>query len=310
MPYRNRIKENRYTDSDVARFYIDQRGNHGTFIREIGDFVAHPARDKGAAFNAVVSTYAQFAFYQRYGFAKKAVDPIGDCEWWLQPYFLRKTASYKDAELKKHLKMSRPELTALVKSWFPDKEKFPKKIEATDPFRFFDVVDFFRQSMKAEPTFEVDTVKKDLRSAFKSMGLGAVKVDDFLIGTATLLNGMEIALPEGVTVGVHLYVRRQRGGSRTSAGSRTLASVGHQANALPDGLLEISLVTNTPPRQKLFDQQIAFLETKIDTKRYFDRSLVRNPSTPFAELDLRAKLQFVSDSTPMVSVVCDCQGRR
>ena len=81
LSYISRLKHGRYTESDVAQFYIQARFDHGPFIREVGDFIAHPRRDKGLSFDAIIGVYSQLAFFQRYqGKVALPLDPVGSCE--------------------------------------------------------------------------------------------------------------------------------------------------------------------------------------------------------------------------------------
>ncbi|WP_158963876.1 hypothetical protein [Chachezhania sediminis] len=302
MAYLARLKSGNYTDSDIKAFYIEKRYDFGPFIREVGDFIAHPKRNKGGSFDAAIGIYSQVAFFQRYqGKDKKPLEPIGDCEWWLKPYLDRKVECYPPTVLKDKLKMSKSELKKKINSWFPCKERFPKRIEALNPFEFYDVVNFFCRLMGNNAAFQAGKVKNELKKALKENGIASINIDDFLIGTATILNGMKVELAEGVTANISIGVSKQRH-TRVSGGApELLASGGYLAITHPDGPLEISIQTETPKEHNLVDVGTILLDTEIDTERYFDRSLIHYPHPQLPQLNLKQDLQFVSSATPNVT---------
>lgn len=301
MAYLTRLNSGNYTDSDIKAFYIEKRFDFGPFIREVGDFIAHPVRDKGNSFDAAIGVYSQLCFFQKYqGTNKKTLEFTGNCEWWLKPYLERKVEFYKPSELKKNLKMSKVELKKKINSWFPSKEPFPKKIEALNPFEFYDVVSFFSGLIGVNAAFQAEKVKRELREAFKISGLTSVSVDDFLIGTATILNGRKVELAEGVVARVSIGVSKKRHTRVEGGDPEFLASGGYLAIMHPDGPLEITIHTETPKEHNLIDVSITLLDTEIDTEPYFDRSLIHYPHPESPQLDLKQNLQFVSNATPKV----------
>ncbi|WP_421991022.1 hypothetical protein [Qipengyuania sp.] len=62
----------------------------GPFIREVGDFIAHAKRDRGATCDAMAFVFAQTAFFQTYQMdPKQSLEPNGVCGWWLRHYLSR-----------------------------------------------------------------------------------------------------------------------------------------------------------------------------------------------------------------------------
>jgi len=304
VAYIARLKSGGYTDSDVKAFYIDKRFDFGPFIREVGDFIAHPVRDKGDSFDAAIGIYSQFAFFQKYqGKDKTSLECIGDCEWWLKPYLDRKVESYTPMEIKKNLKMSKPELTKRINSWFPSKGRFPKRVEAINPFEFYDIVGFFCKLMGVNAAFQASQVKAELKGALGANGLASVDSDDFLIATATILNGAKVDLAEGVTASISIGVTKQRHTRVPGGDPELLASGGYHAITHPDGPLEIMIQTQTPKEHKLVDVGATLLDTEIDTEPYFDRSLIHYPYPRLPQLNLKQDLQFDSRATPKVQAV-------
>lgn len=301
-----RIKRGNYTESDVSQFYIQARSDHGPFIREVGDFIAHPRRDKGASFNYVIGVYSQFAFFQRYqsrSNTASGINPAGPCEWWMKPYFERKLESYSSTELLKHLGKNKAALKAEILSWFPPKEKFPLSIHARNPFDLFDIAHFFSGSLGGPAVFMADQTKKELRIAFKAYDISHHIVDDFLVATAIILNGKTVELACGVTATLSIRVSTDRK-AKIEPAPPELRSMGEFAAIYqPDGPLEVLISTTTPKDHGLVDIGLTLLNTEIDTERYFDRSLVEVETINSRALNLKVPLQFEAFRKPQVTAL-------
>lgn len=302
LSYISRLQSGRYTDSDVAQFYIQSRFDHGSFIREVGDFVAHPRRDKGLSFDAVIGVYSQFAFFQRYQSNTACpLDPVGACEWWLRPYFERKLESYSGSDFKKNLKMSKAELKAEIASWFPDGGRFPTTLHARNPYKFFDIANFFCRSIGGLAAFTSENAKKEIRGAFRTLNIPHQIVDEFMIATAIVLNNLKVELTCGVTATISIGVSKTRHTRIEGGDPELLKHGGYLAIHHPDGPLEISIATSSPKEHGLVDIGITLLDTEVDTEPFFDRSLVEfeHPSIPKLKLD--RQLQFEASRRPQVS---------
>lgn len=305
MSYLSRIRAGKYSDSDVVAFYIDKRFECGPFIREVGDFIAHRLRDKGDSFNVILGAYSQLAFWQRYqSKSGRLIEPIGECEWWLKPYFMWKVNLYTAAELKKNLGAPKEELRKKIDSWFPSRERFPTRIEALKPFEFLDVANFFSSSMFNRPAFSKSAVTKELRLYFQKMEIPFECCDDFLIATLVVLNGREFDFSNGVTGTLELKVSKMRHTRVTGGDPGLLKHGGFMAIFHPDGPLELFASTKSPRDSGLVDVGLLILDTEIDTARYFNRELVDydQPARPLLKLD-RA-LKFESFQSPPVSLCC------
>lgn len=302
MAYLHRLKTGDYTDSDIASFYITNRFDFGPFIREVGDFVAHSDRDRGDCFNTVIRIYSQMAFFLRYqGDNKKPIEPFGDCEWWLKPYFERKAESYSPAELKKNLKMSKSELKKKIGSWFPDNEQFPTRIEAVNPFEFYYVADFFSRLIDFNTAFQKRDVVAELGRAFRKIGLTSIDTNDFLMGTAVLLHGLKFELPEGVTARIEIGIFKPQEKNDPSDGLEAAKTDGTLVVTRPVRPLEIIVRTQTPRKQALADLQSTILNTEIDPDMYFDPLFAKHHGPPDSTLVFPHNLQFVSKGIPKVT---------
>lgn len=301
MSYLNRLNAGKYRETDVAQFYIEQRYDHGPFIREVGDFVAHRKRDKGMCFSATAYAYSQVAFFQRYqGNEKRDLMPIGECEWWLKPYFMGKLNNHPPHLFKKELKLSKKEIKEKVLSWFPDGEQFPTRIEALNPFEFWDIANCFCKRIHMPAAFEKRKVVQEVKSAFSRLGIKSVNIDDFIVATAIVLGGREVELANGVTARISICVNKTRHIKLPGLDPELEKSGGYRVIMLPDGPLEINVATKTPKSHDLVDVGLTLLETEVDTEPYFDRTLVRVDKHKIPRLELDCPLSFDTETSPQV----------
>lgn len=75
-----RFKALSYTENDVLALYLKYREERiGPFVREVGDFIAHPKRDRGVALSHSVYTFSQAAYFRKYQSKPEPLLCIGKC---------------------------------------------------------------------------------------------------------------------------------------------------------------------------------------------------------------------------------------
>lgn len=300
MSYLDRIRLGNFRESDVEVFYVTHRSDFGSFVREVGDFVAHPRRDQGATFLAATSVFSQVAFFQTYQTDKNPaqLNPFGACPWWFKSYLLAKVNMAKPAVLRKMFKSSPKDIRRKVKSWFPDDEQFPIKIEALQPYDLFDLVQFFSGSLEIRAAFEAKDVRIELLRTFRTLSIPKPVLHDFLIATSIILNGKEVEIYKGVRTNLSLVVSKPR---FTPIGEPNEHGARHGISHL-DGPLEITMSVNgtNDGFRKLVGVGSSFLDTEIDTEPYFDRSFSAKDDYGRNWLDLKLAKQFDSAAVPKV----------
>lgn len=308
--YIARIRSGIYTDSDVALFYVTERYNYGPFIREIGDFIAHPMRDKGQCFEVSIYTYSQIRMFDLYSGRPAILDvknrgrtatleANGDCEWWVKPYFLGKAERSNNKELKRELGMSKAKLIEEVKSWFPSKEQFPTKIHSRDEAKFKAIKSYFGRILDLTGAFKASNVRTEVLSAFSQLGIDSSFYEQFILGTATAINGKSIEVPGLIEGDIELVLsstapRKERGPIRIDSASGTLSTgIG------VDGQLSIYIGMRSPDIPRL-TQSFPLLDTEINTKDYFETPLefILPPET--TRRRLTGCLEFHSSPRPRV----------
>jgi hypothetical protein len=208
MPSAERVRQRRYTEADVQVLYLKYREKRiGPFVREVGDFIAHNKRDRGATLDATAFMFAQVAFFQTYQSKnKKLLEPKGDCGWWLRHYLLTKAQLSKEKVLKRATGLNRKRVIRAIKSWFPENSSFPTNIECDEPALLHGLASVFSSAITSEIVFDSNQAKGELSRIFKLEGINNDELDRFLIATAVLLSGKSVEIVPGFTAKIKLTV--------------------------------------------------------------------------------------------------------
>lgn len=286
-----RIKTGKYTDADVLAIFMKYRESGiGPFVREVGDFIAHRKRDRGATLDTTAYMFAQLAFFQTYqGTNKKTLVPKGKCGWWLRHYLLTKVKDASDASISKACSLTKKQAKNAIKSWFPDKLVYPTDIKCNDPKLLYQLASQFSQMLEGKNVFDLAQVKLELQKVFDAEGIRHDEIDRFIVGTATLLNGKSVQIVPGFVASIKICV-----------GTRRHQKIDHPDNTesmwygvlLPDGDLKIVVSTENSTGDGLVSVGLDFLDTGIDTEAFFSRSLVELDEHKMAQLQLSGTLSF------------------
>lgn len=288
MASTSRIRNGTYTEADIQAIFIKHRENGiGPFTREVGDFIAHAKRDRGATLEATAFIIAQFAFFQTYqSTIKRPLNPKGSCGWWLRHYLLTKARRAAPHELRKAAGLSRIQAERTIKSWFPGNESYPTQISCDEPLVLLQLANHFGKLLEVEAVFEIDQVKKELVKLFDAEKIDKSELDRFIVGTATLLNGKSVEIVPGFIASLHLGISNAR---HEPVG---LHDGVQYVKLLPDGNLEISVRPINNTGDGIMPVGFSFLETAIDSEAYVSRSLVAYDEWKIARLRLNGPLSF------------------
>lgn len=298
-----RVQNGRYTEADVLALYIKYReARIGPFTREVGDFIAHNKRDRGATLDATVYLFAQFAFFQTYqGIRKQPLKPKGDCGWWLRHYLLTKTKEAEENDLRRSVGLTKKEAKNAVKSWFPGESVYPTTIKCSDPQLLHGMAQMFSQTLVSNNVFNLDQAKAELSKIFKSEGIDQKEIERFLVGTSVLLRGKSVEIVPGLTANVILTVGNTRYIPVDENGKETDDNESTFLRLLPDGNLKISVSTDNQTGDGLVGIGFDFLDTGIDTESYFSRSLVSFDEPRIPRLQLDQHFSFDTGTSPPIS---------
>jgi hypothetical protein len=285
-----RIRRGIYTDADVMALYMKYRESGiGPFTREVGDFIAHSKRDRGATLDTTAYMFAQLAFFQAYQSDKKQpLLPKGKCGWWLRHYLLTKSKETAEQEIRDAAGVTKKQAKNAIKSWFPDKEIYPTDIKCNDPNMFFALAKHFCRTLVGKNVFDITHVKSELTRIFDVEGIGHGEMDRFIVGTATLLNGKSVEIVPGFTATVNLHIETIRYQPVEIENNTTEMQY---VIIFPDGDLTIGVRTENNTGDGLVSVALGFLDTGIDTEVYFSRDLVERDDHK-TRLRLRGPFSF------------------
>ena len=269
---------------------------------EVGDFIAHSKRDRGATLDTTAYMFAQLAFFQTYqGTDKQPLKTKGKCGWWLRHYLLTKIRDASEGEIKDACGLTKKQAKNAVKSWFPNKQAYPTEIKCNDPSNFYQLASNFSKMIVGKNVFDLLQAKTEIGIIFAAEGISHSEIDRFIVGTATVLNGKSVEIVAGFTARVGLRIGTQRH-----------QPVEHEDNTddvkyvtiLPDGDLKIGITTENNTGDGLVSVGLDFLDTAIDTEPYFSRSLVELDDHRMMRLRLHGPLSFdTSEQLPVSEIV-------
>ncbi|MBP2149067.1 MULTISPECIES: hypothetical protein [Xanthobacter] len=302
MPSAARIQSGRYTEADVLALYLKYRESRiGPFTREVGDFIAHSKRNRGATLDSTAYIFSQIAFFHTYqSNQKRPLDPKGPCGWWLRHYLLTKIKEESEHDLLRSIGLTKKQSKNAVKSWFPTDESYQNIINCNDPDILYGMAGLFSQKIVVNSAFELNAVKREVFDIFQREKIEATEIDRFIVATAVILNGKSVDIVSGFTARIQLTIGHHRS-EPMERSSEFESDLGYTISSiLPDGNLKIAIVTQNNTGDRIVDVGFDLLDTKIDTEPYFSRSLIRIGDHGIPKLDLDRKICFNSEKYPHV----------
>ncbi len=302
MSSSRRFVNKTYTDADLVVLYMKYReAKIGPFVREVGDFIAHPNRNRGATLESTIYKFAQFSFFIKYQSDRsEPFTPFGDCDWWLMPYFNGKIKHTAPNDLMTSCGLSKSQAYDEVRRWFPGKDPYPKRIECTNLVTCFQMTDFFCKQMTHNSVFKIGEISGELKKIFNAEGIPLKELPNFIVGTMVMLSGRSCEVFPGFVATLNLYIHPNR---FEEDKTRPIPEGAKYINGrfLPDGDLQLQVTTSG---QFTLAGRVAlaheFLNYKIDTEEYVSRDLVIADSNNMPKLDFNRKLTFERYTTPMV----------
>lgn len=295
-----RFVEKRYSDADVLALYMKYREEGiGPFVREVGHFIAHAKRDRGATFDRTAFMFAQLAFFQTYQKDRVSLDFFGDCAWWLKPWFLGKIESEPMSVLKSISGLGKKSLLKEVATWFEGDPAYPTKLICQNPSLFYELATRFSRAVTGQQVFSASKAKKEVAEMLKREGIPKSELEPVVVATAVLLQGKSAEIVRDFSASVHLSNHPRRT-ERISGMEVPPDATWHYARMLPDGNLKISVSTKNDTGDGLVSVGLDFFDTGIDTEKYFCRSLVEVDDHGMPTLNLNTNLAFERNAEKMV----------
>ncbi|MGE6699689.1 hypothetical protein ACQKH5_18670 [Hyphomonas sp. NPDC076900] len=297
-----RIKQGRYTEADVLALYMKYReAGIGPFIREVGDFIAHSKRDRGATLDTTAYMFAQLAFFQTYqSDRKRPLEAKGVCGWWLRHYLLTKANEATDRDIHLATGFTKRRAKNAIKSWFPEKSVYPTVIKCGDPALLHRLAEVFCRTINGKPVFDRAGAKLELETMFGHEGIKKNEIDRFLVGTSILLKDKSVEIVPGFSAHIRLSVDKERYIPVDEYGNETDDKKAKFVRPLPHGNLKIAVSTRNQTGDDLIDVGLDFLDTAVDTEAYFSRSLVSLDTHRLPRLNLDQQLSFDTNVLPPV----------
>lgn len=165
-----RIRERSFTEADVRTVLIEMREGAGPLVREVGDLIAHPRRDRGVTFSYLIHCLSRMTMFVKYQGTDMVPFPVdGSCDWWLKDYLLCQADDFEDKEIKASLSVKRKQIKREIASYFPPKP-FPDRLSRRPGQRLIEVVNFLCTRMKSQPAFPYTQTRSEVLDPVRSEG--------------------------------------------------------------------------------------------------------------------------------------------
>ncbi|AWI83034.1 hypothetical protein CEW88_04775 [Alloyangia pacifica] len=297
----HRFLDKRYTDADVLALYMKYREERiGPFVREVGDFIAHAKRDRGATLERTAFVFSQVAFILKcQSGSNLALEFSGECGWWLKTWLLENIDFEPMSVLKNISGLNKKQLKKKVASWFAGNTAYPTEIACDSPALFYDLVVHLSGKIVVRPPFEKALVKKEVTEMLGREGIPISEVEPIIVATMVLLQGKSTEIVDGFSARIELSIGEPRWEQIPGLPMPSPGQPGY-ALRLPDGNLCLSVATTNNRGDGLTPIALDLLDTEIDTEKYFCRSLVETDEHGRKFLNLRRALTFERNAERMV----------
>lgn len=282
-----RIRERSFTEADVRTVVMEMRERAGPLIREVGDLIAHPQRDRGVTFFYLIHCLARMTMFVKYQVANKVPFPVdGSCDWWLKDYLLCQADDFDDREIKRSLSVKRKQIKREIKGYFPP-TPFPDHLAKPLDQRLIDIINLFCTKIKSQPAFPYVQIRKEVQALLTSVGLplDTALIDDFVVCICILFHGSKFTLPYGSRGECELHIE-----PRTP---ETIERDGQQYAILsPHGSLKLHAIADVVHSANGLRVAFPLIDTDIQTDTYVDEALIKVDEHGFRRIDLGTDLQF------------------
>lgn len=285
-----RIKERSFTEADVRTVLIEMREHAGPLIREVGDLIAHPQRDRGVTFSYLIHCLSRMTMFVKYLGTDKIPFPVdGSCDWWLKDWLLSQAGDFDDREIKGSLSVKRKQIKREIEGYFPPKP-FPDRLSKPCDQRLVDIINFLCTRIKSQPAFPYSQTRKEVQDLLINVGLpvDSALIDDFVVCICMLFHGSKFILPNG-SKGECEFCIEPRPPEVTERDGRQYAILS------PHGSFGVNATADVAHSPKGLRVSFPLIDTAIQTDDYVDDALIKVDEHNIRRIDLRSDLQFSRD---------------
>ncbi len=296
-----RIRNGKFTDADCRAYLVSSREHSGGFAKEVGDFIAHPSRDRGSTYNLALRLYSQLCFFQHFSKGKVSdryvLLPVGPCPWWMKPWLHAQVDVFSPTDLVASLGVGPKKLKKRVNRWFPQNERYPEWIDCKDSNEFKETISKLGSLIGGSAAFETEDAYNSVRELLVRDKLD-VPIDDFMACIAVVLSGTEVKLPFDVSGRVNLTAEPY---TVWPAEPKSENPVRKMFMSSPFGVLSAGLVVGGP--DLTIKVGCPIVDFQLDTKSYFSADISKSDKYGNVFFDPDAELSFENFNEPRVNKI-------
>ncbi len=275
----HRFETNTFNEADVRSIIIEQREISGYLIREVGDLIAHPSRDRGFSYDKVFQIFSSIQFFNTYNDNGTIKSPsmYGKCDWWLKGYLLKQLELSNQKRIVKKLGISVREIRRNLKSLFPE-ENFPTEVTRPISMKDMAIISEICSHLYTHNIFKIENIRNEIRKMLKAIGLpiGKNYIDDFIVCICIILNGTVFKLKRESVGDASIHIEKNE-----SSGNS------------PHGFFSVYVAADTPSGGNNVRWSIPILTTDIATNGYLDNSMIEIDSFGVQRFDFSRQFDFV-----------------
>lgn len=256
-------------------------------IREVGDLIAHPQRDRGVTFSYLIHCLSRMTMFVKYQGTNKVPFPVdGSCDWWLKDYLLSQAGDFDDREIKRSLSVKRKQIKREIDGYFPSKP-FPDRLSKPCDQRLIDIINFLCTRIKSQPAFSYSQTRREVRELLTNVGLPVDEalIDDFIVCICILFHKSKFILPYGSKGECEFYIEPRP--------PEVIERDGRQYAILsPHGSFKVNAIADVAHPSNGLRVSFPLIDTTIQTDDYVDDALVKVDEHNMRHIDLKSDLQF------------------
>lgn len=288
---RSRILDETVTESDIHVLFAHTREkNCGPFIRDIGDLVVHPDKDRGPLFDAMVFHRAQVELLAHKIEGYRRSDIIykdASCDWWLLPY-MTVSLERRHKSVTKKLGLTRKQQKEIIRKQFEgQKGRYPTRVTGPVYQEFFDMLGQYSSVLESQGPFTEKQARVGIEKVLKFLKIRVTQetVNDLLACIFVCVHNSEFNLPNGDTARIQLTVNTESVDGEKESAPRPVGS--------PHGYLHL---TSQSPMMTLDGRQgnigLSFFVSSLRSEDYLDDDLIVAGEHSIQRFDLDCDIEF------------------
>lgn len=292
---RSNIIAGKATESDFQILFLQTRDKKfGPFIREMGDLIAHPEKDRGPIFDRLIYHRAQVDLLANKLERLKKPELIsrdGSCIWWLRHYMLARIKESHKEIFNEHRIIKSKQIKIIKDQFASQIDQFPRCIKQPLDLRFTAILQTLSNTINTRGPFTEDDAYDDISKLLLFLGIDAsdILMQDILMSILVCVHNSEYHFPNGDRVRLRIGIEKRMPNDKNRSYLEIFS---------PHGYIMLNC-SNPVEGENGVVIQVAFqfFRSTINSEAYLHEDLIKfggELNTPYFDLD--CDLEFRPDA--------------